>query len=96
MRDKKHTPIETLLRAHTIAKAHQLNYVYTGNVHNPKTASTFCPNCKACIIQRNWFELLDYHLTNDGLCEFCKTKIPGVFAGPPGNWGNRRAPIRLN
>jgi pyruvate formate lyase activating enzyme len=47
------------------------------------------------VIERNWYELGEYRLTDDGRCERCGTQAPGVFAGAPGSWGARRLPVRL-
>ncbi len=45
MMDTPATTPECLINARRIAKDYGLNYVYTGNVHNQDTASTYCPNC---------------------------------------------------
>ena len=93
--DKPRTPPATLTRARRIALANGLHYVYTGNVHDSAGGSTYCPHCGARVIERDWYELGAWGLTDTGACESCRTQIPGVFAGPPGVWGARRLGVRL-
>lgn len=95
MRDIPPTPPETLTMARNIAIKNGLNYVYTGNVHDVVGGSTYCHNCHACVVKRDWYNILEYHLSNDGKCNFCQTQIPGVYAGPAGTWGAKRVPVRL-
>jgi pyruvate formate lyase activating enzyme len=96
MRDKPRTPPETLTRARRIALANGLHYVYTGNVHDRKGGSTYCPRCGTGVIERDWYELGRWQLTDTGACKTCGTQIPGVFAGHPGAWGARRMGVRLS
>jgi pyruvate formate lyase activating enzyme len=95
MRDKPNTPPATLTRARAIALRNGLRYVYTGNVHDPEGSSTYCPACQARIIERDWYELGKWKITDDGACKRCGTHIPGVFNGAPGCWGRMRLPVRL-
>jgi pyruvate formate lyase activating enzyme len=87
------TPAETLVRAREIALKNSLRYVYTGNIYDEEHSSTYCHNCHNCIIKRGGFKILEYQLTDDGHCKFCKTKCAGVFEGPVGHWGAKRKPI---
>jgi pyruvate formate lyase activating enzyme len=96
MRDKPRTPAATLTVARRIALANGLHYVYTGNVHDRKGGSTYCPQCGTCVIERDWYELGQWQLTDTGACKKCGTQVPGVFAGPPGGWGARRLAVRLS
>jgi pyruvate formate lyase activating enzyme len=95
MLDVAHTPPETLTRARRIAKANGIRHAYTGNVHDVDGGSTFCTGCGARVIERDWYRLGDWRLTDDGRCTSCGTQLPGRFAGAPGNWGPRRQPVRL-
>jgi pyruvate formate lyase activating enzyme len=72
-----------------------LRFVYTGNVHDREGGSTWCPGCGTCVIERDWYQLGSWQLTESGACRNCGTQIPGVFAGVPGNWGARRVAVRL-
>jgi pyruvate formate lyase activating enzyme len=95
MRDKAHTPAETLMRAREIARGVGLRYVYTGNIHDEVGGSTLCHGCGAVVIGRDWYEITRWHLTDAGACMSCGTQCAGVFDGPPGNWGRKRQPVRL-
>ncbi len=95
MLDKSATPAATLTRAREIATGYGLRYVYTGNVHDPRGGSTYCHQCGATLIGRDWYVLSNWNLTDDGLCRSCGAACAGVFDGPPGRWGARRLPVRL-
>ncbi len=96
MLDKSPTPAATLTRARNIAKKNGLRYIYTGNVHDEAGGSTYCHQCKQKVIGRDWYELTAWKLTAEGNCVSCGARCPGVFSGPPGKWGPRRLPVRLN
>jgi pyruvate formate lyase activating enzyme len=95
MLDVAHTPPETLTRARRIARANGVRYAYTGNVHDVDGGSTFCTGCGTRVIERDWYRLGEWRLTDDGRCTSCGTQLPGRFAGAPGTWGPRRQPVRL-
>jgi len=95
MRDVPSTPAATLRRARAIAKAAGLRYVYSGNVHDRAGDRTECPECHAAVIERDWYELLGWHLDAEGRCDACGTSIAGVFEARPGTWGARRQPVRI-
>jgi pyruvate formate lyase activating enzyme len=94
MKDKPRTPPATLTRAREIALSKGLHYVYTGNVHDWKGGSTWCPGCGRCVIERDWYVLGEWNLEH-GCCRFCGERIPGLFEDLPGDWGARRQPVRL-
>ncbi|MED5422820.1 MAG: AmmeMemoRadiSam system radical SAM enzyme [Pseudomonadota bacterium] len=95
MKDKNHTPPATLKRARKIALDHGLKYVYTGNVHNPEGDTTYCPGCHAEVINRDWYQINNWGLTDKGECKHCGYQIAGRFDGPAGNWGRKRVPVRI-
>ena len=95
MRDIPRTPPATLQRARRLALDAGLRFVYTGNVHDPAGQSTHCPGCETAVIVRDWYDLVAYEVTDDGHCVHCGHAIPGVFDGPPGNWGRRRLPVTV-
>ncbi len=95
MRDKPPTPPGSLLEAHRIARRAGLRHVYTGNIHDEGTQSTYCHGCGARLVGRDWYEITAWHLTGDGCCQNCGEPCAGVFEGPAGDWGRRRAPVRL-
>lgn len=95
MLDTPPTPPATLTRARRIGLANGLRYVYTGNVHDEDGGSTWCHVCGARLIGRDWYTLTEWNLSPEGACTACGTPCPGRFAGAPGTWGARRAPVRL-
>jgi AmmeMemoRadiSam system radical SAM enzyme/AmmeMemoRadiSam system protein B/AmmeMemoRadiSam system protein A len=92
--DRGHTPPETLLAAYEIARRQGLHYVYAGNIHAPRQQSTYCPNCGKLLIERDWYELPKYLIELDH-CPGCCTRIAGHFDAAPGNWGQKRLPVRI-
>ncbi len=95
MRDVPPTPPETLTRARAIALENGVRYAYTGNVHDVEGGSTICHECGSPVVVRDWYVLKAWNLTDDGHCTRCGAGCAGVFDGPPGNWGARRAPVRI-
>jgi pyruvate formate lyase activating enzyme len=95
MTDTPRTPPETLTRARRMAVAEGLRYVYTGNVHDTAGGTTTCPGCGTAAVVRDWYSIRRYALADDGSCRDCGTRLPGVYAGPVGQWGARRLPIRI-
>jgi pyruvate formate lyase activating enzyme len=96
MLDVPVTPPATLTRARAIALAEGVHFAYTGNVHDTVGSSTRCTSCGAVLIERDWYVLDAYRLTDDGRCQSCGTPCPGRFDGPAGTWGARRMPVRLH
>lgn len=92
MKEYPHTPPETLVRSREIAMKNGLRYVYTGNVHDKTGGSTWCHGCGKLLIERDWYELGEYHI-HDGKCEYCQTPIPGHFENSVGHWGSRRQSV---
>lgn len=72
------TKHETLFMAYETAKNMGIKYVYTGNILNISTSTTYCKNCGEVLIKRNGYEILEDNLVN-GECKFCKTKLDGRF-----------------
>jgi pyruvate formate lyase activating enzyme len=96
MRDVPRTPLATLQRARRIARAHGLRYVYTGNVRDLEGGATLCHACQAPLIARDGYTITDWNLTPAGDCPRCGTRCAGHFAAAPGQWGSRRAVVRLS
>jgi len=90
------TPASTLTRARKIAMETGLHYVYTGNVHDRTGGTTFCPSCKTALIERDWYEIPAYRLTDDGHCPQCGTAIAGRFQKFEAPFGGRRIPVAMH
>ncbi|MBV8991250.1 MAG: AmmeMemoRadiSam system radical SAM enzyme [Solirubrobacterales bacterium] len=95
MLDRPPTSPRTLSRARSIAQHSGVKFAYTGNVHDRGGGSTYCAECGALVIERDWYSLGSYRLTGDGRCEACGAPLPGRFAGRPGSFGRRRLPVRM-
>ncbi len=77
--DRPLTKLSTLMKAYNIAKEAGLKYVYTGNVADTKTSTTYCYACSKPIIIRDGYSINEFNLKS-GYCKFCKTKCGGVFS----------------
>ena len=98
MMDKTATPFSTLKKARRIAVECGLRYVYTGNVHDPQGGSTWCHDCGALLVGRDWYELSTWNIEIAGdiaVCGSCRTDVAGIFEHQPGSWGRRRLPVRI-
>ena len=95
MRDVPPTPPATLRRARQIALGHGLRFVYAGNVHDAEGGRTTCPGCGAAVVERDWYRIDHYRLTDDGRCAGCGMVLPGRYDGPVERWGPRRVPVSI-
>ena len=95
MPDVPATPLATLERARGIAMREGLQFVYTGNVSHAEGDTTFCPACRAPVIERDWYELRRYALDAQGHCTHCGAAIAGRFDETAGSFGRRRIPIAI-
>jgi pyruvate formate lyase activating enzyme len=95
MLDKPRTPAATLAMARRIAVEAGVRYAYVGNVRDVGRASTYCPSCGERVIERDGYSLTDWQLDAEGRCQACGAAVAGVFEARPGDWGPRRAPVRL-
>ena len=90
------TPPSTLSRARRIALAQGLRHVYTGNVHDREGGTTRCTGCGKAVIQRDWYEILDYALDEHGACLACGTRLAGRFDRFETPFGARRVPVTIH
>ncbi len=95
MPDIPATPAATLRRARDIALAEGLRYVFTGNVHDERGGTTFCPSCQSALIVRDWYRIEEYRVTSDGKCPDCGAAIAGRFGEFKGQFGRRRIPVAI-
>jgi len=92
MRDIPATPASTLQRAREIGLKNGLHYVYTGNIQDTKGGTTHCHECNAPLIVRDRYSILNYQITEEGLCRHCNAATSGRFA--PFNGKLAAAPVR--
>jgi pyruvate formate lyase activating enzyme len=95
LHDAPPTPPVTLRRAREIAQRNGVRHAYTGNVHDPEGGSTRCHQCGTLLIERDWYQLGQWGLDDQGRCRSCGTPCPGVFETQPGHWGAKRMPVRF-
>ncbi|GAB4121847.1 MAG: AmmeMemoRadiSam system radical SAM enzyme [Sideroxydans sp.] len=95
MTDIPPTPAATLTRARRIALDVGLHHVYTGNVHDTEGGTTFCAQCHAPLIVRDWYDIEDYRLTDDGACPHCGARLAGRFGHFENAFGNRHIPVSI-
>jgi len=95
MTDVQATPAATLNRAREIAQLAGLNYVYTGNVHDAAGGSTYCPACEKVVIERDWYRIGAYKVSEGGACAHCGAAIAGRFGRFEKPFGPRRIPVRI-
>ncbi|MGY8653371.1 MAG: AmmeMemoRadiSam system radical SAM enzyme [Verrucomicrobiia bacterium] len=95
MTDLPRTPATTLKRARDIAKSVGLKHVYTGNVHDVTSQSSYCAGCGELLIERDWYQLGEWSLTPNGNCRFCNESLVGHFETQPGTWGAKRERIAV-
>ncbi|NQY35495.1 MAG: AmmeMemoRadiSam system radical SAM enzyme [Alteromonadaceae bacterium] len=95
MLDKEKTPLSTLHKARNIALSYGLHYVYCGNVFDSESDCSYCPKCKQLLIERNWYQLGQYNLSDNGQCLNCGYELAGRYSGPRGDFGRQRIPIIL-
>ena len=72
------TPLETLQTACRLGRAAGLKYVYCGNVAGEADECTYCPSCRAKLIERVGFRV-GRNLLKAGKCPSCATPIEGVW-----------------
>ena len=95
MRDIPPTPPATLTRARRIALDAGLHHVYTGNVHDTDGGTTFCAVCHTPLIVRDWYQINEYHVTENGTCPHCNTLLAGHFGAFQKQFGSQRIPVAV-
>ena len=82
MTDPDNTTADILMRAAAIGKRSGLRYVYAGNLPGEvgNLENTHCHNCQQMLIERYGYLITGYHLTSNGRCPSCGTRVPGRWA----------------
>jgi pyruvate formate lyase activating enzyme len=85
MTDPSATSARTLLRAAEIRQEAGLNFVYAGNLpgHVGEYENTYCPQCRASLIERYSYVIQNYRLTAQGACPDCGSRVPGIWTDKP-------------
>jgi pyruvate formate lyase activating enzyme len=77
--DRGSTPVSTLNLAWEIGREIGLSFVYVGNVPNRQTNSTYCPDCKELLLDRQGFRVQAASLDH-GRCGKCGREIAGEWS----------------
>jgi pyruvate formate lyase activating enzyme len=72
-----------------------VQFVYTGNVRHRAGDTTYCPQCHADLIERDWYDMRQYRLTPAGHCPNCGAAIAGRYTEKAGAFGSKRIPIAI-
>jgi len=82
MDDRPPTSVRALLRAAEIGASEGLHFVYAGNLPGVVRSleNTYCPGCRALLVERRGFRVLRNVLPADGCCPGCGRAIPGVWS----------------
>jgi len=89
------TPAATCKRAREQALRHGIHHVYSGNIRDARSQSTYCPECQALLVERDWYTLGEYHLV-ENRCASCGAEVAGRFAREgPEDWGRRRLRVTI-
>ncbi len=76
---KSATKPETLYMARELALSFGLKYVYTGNIINKETSTTYCKHCKKPVIVRDGYRVLECNLDKNGACIYCNGMCDGRY-----------------
>ena len=82
MQGTPNTPARTLLQAAEIGREAGLHYVYAGNLPGrvDEYETTFCPKCRARLVERTGYLIHAARLTPEGKCPQCGGEVAGVWA----------------
>lgn len=83
--DPPATSVKTLLRAAEIGQEAGLKYVYAGNIPGRvgEYERTYCPVCRAVLVERYSYVIEAYHITAEGACPRCGELVAGVWTDRP-------------
>jgi len=95
MADVPPTPPSTLSRARRIALDAGLHHVYTGNVHDTDGGTTFCASCHTPLIVRDWYQINQYQLTENGTCPLCHAALAGRYEKFKRPFGRQRIAVSI-
>lgn len=77
MWDRPPTPVQTLRRAREIGLAAGLKYVYEGNVPGEGGENTYCPACRALLVER-FGHHVEINRIREDRCPECAARIDGI------------------
>jgi pyruvate formate lyase activating enzyme len=80
MTDNGRTPSATLARAYEVGESAGLRFVYAGNLPGGvgDREHTYCPACRAVLIRRRGFHVLENRMRGSS-CPECNATVPGTW-----------------
>jgi pyruvate formate lyase activating enzyme len=72
------TPPDTLFRARETAMQEGCRFVYTGNMPGGEGENTYCPGCRAKVVERYGYTQPKVNL-KDGKCPQCGAAVAGLW-----------------
>ncbi|MBM4354591.1 MAG: AmmeMemoRadiSam system radical SAM enzyme [Deltaproteobacteria bacterium] len=82
MLDRSLTPSGSIELACRLGREAGLRHVYAGNLAAGPLENTFCPGCKALLIERHGFHVAQNRIAHSQ-CPDCGTRIAGVWTPAP-------------
>jgi len=81
MEDRPPTSVRALLRAAETGAAEGLRFVYAGNLPGAVRSweNTNCPGCRALLVERVGYRVLQNRMDASGRCPECSRSIPGLW-----------------
>jgi len=82
MEDRPATSVRALLRAAETGAAEGLRFVYAGNLPGAvrRWENTYCPGCRALLVERIGYRVLQNRIDAGGRCPECRVSVPGRWA----------------
>ena len=82
MDDRPATSVQSLLRAAETGASEGLHFVYAGNLPGAVRSweNTYCPGCRALLVERLGYRILRNRVEPSGRCPECRQAVPGVWA----------------
>ena len=78
MLDRPPTPVPSLEQAWEAGRAAGLQFIYVGNVRGHDTESTFCPHCRATVVARRGYSIIENRLAGV-CCPDCGRVVAGAW-----------------
>jgi pyruvate formate lyase activating enzyme len=79
MEDRPATSVRALLRAAETGAGEGLRFVYAGNLPGAVRSweNTYCPGCRALLVERIGYRVLQNRIDAGGRCPECRVSVPG-------------------
>ncbi len=91
----RNTTVDDLMKIVEIGRHAGLQYLYPGNLPGQvgEWENTRCHHCKATVIKRYGFYVMENRVKLDGTCPDCAKPIPGIWGKASGHGDGRVRPL---